>query len=52
MQRVPDFEQAAFEARWRSAGVTVEWLHSYKARLDPALELSERYVTRKRTRGR
>lgn len=44
-QRIPDWERAAFEAKWRAAGVGVEWLRSYRGRLDAALDEAERYVT-------
>ena len=50
--RVPEWEQEAFEAKWRKVGVKVEWLRSHHGRLDPALELSDSYVTQNPKRGR
>ena len=41
---VSEYEQGAFEAKWRAAHVQVDWFRSPRGRLDPALRLSERYV--------
>jgi hypothetical protein len=48
---VIEYEQEAFEARWRAVHVHVDWFRSPRGRLDPALRLSERYVTWKAKRG-
>ena len=34
---VPEWQMAEVEAEWRAIHVRVEWLHSYKGRLDRAL---------------
>lgn len=40
-ESVPVWEQAAFEERWRQAGVRVEWLRSPAGRVDDALADAE-----------
>lgn len=42
---VSEYEQEAFEARWRAVHVTVDWFRSPRGRLDAALDWGERYVT-------